>query len=90
MQKQILYIHILGEPYVYLKPVEQILYSATVPIKKRELAMQKRIPYIHILSLCLLRERARVRTRSCLLTLSLSIVFRLDRQAGAAEFFPTV
>jgi len=26
--------HKLGEPLVYLKPVEQILYSATVPIKK--------------------------------------------------------
>jgi len=25
----------LGEPYVYLKPVEQTLYSARVPIKKR-------------------------------------------------------
>jgi len=25
----------LGEPYVYLKSVEQTLYSATVPIKKR-------------------------------------------------------
>ena len=25
----------LGEPQVYLKPVEQTLYSATVPIKKR-------------------------------------------------------
>jgi len=24
----------LGEPYVYLKPVEQTLYSTTVPIKK--------------------------------------------------------
>jgi len=27
----------LGEPWVYLKPVEQILYSATVPIKKSEM-----------------------------------------------------
>jgi len=25
----------LGEPYVYLKPVEQTLYSAAVPIKKK-------------------------------------------------------
>ena len=24
----------LGEPYIYLKPVEQTLFSATVPIKK--------------------------------------------------------
>jgi len=27
----------LGEPYVYLKPVEQTLYSAAVPIKQSQL-----------------------------------------------------
>jgi len=26
----------LGEPWIYLKPVEQILYGATVPIKENK------------------------------------------------------
>ena len=38
----------LGEPQVYLKPVEQTLYSATVPIKKNGIPVidgcEKQVP----------------------------------------------